>query len=86
MEEYSMAHKPHYIPLELPRIILHPQKDLHIQGLHPSLASVCLYSQEQNHYVDLLWRFPNVPISKKVCTLFAHLWFQSKDKYHLSIL
>ena len=21
-----MAHKPHYIPLELPRIILHPQK------------------------------------------------------------
>ncbi len=81
-----MAHKQHYIPQELPHIILHPQKAPHIQGLHLYLASVCLYNQEQNHYVGLLWHFPNVSILKKVCTLFARLWFQSKDKYHLSML
>ena len=81
-----MAHKQHYIPQELPHIILHPQKAPHIQGLHPSLASVCLCNQEQNHYVGLLWRFPNASISKMVYTLFAHLWFQPKDRFHQSML
>ena len=44
-DPFFKVHKQHCIPLELPHTILHPQKDLHIRGLHLNLANVFQYIQ-----------------------------------------